>query len=141
MNKVPPLVSTAYWIAAVRAQETHWSDRLFEDPWAEGLAGEIGKARIQDKTPESVTPITLRTPYFDDILSQVSRETEIRQLVLVAPGLDVRAYRLTWQPGTIIFELDRCEVLEYKAKILSEAMGAPWIGTLDDPLEFLAKLG
>jgi O-methyltransferase involved in polyketide biosynthesis len=42
MDRNVMLGSTAYWTASVRAQESRRQDRLFEDPWAESLAGQIG---------------------------------------------------------------------------------------------------
>jgi len=38
------LESTACWTAAVRTAESKREDRLFDDPWAEALAGEAGAA-------------------------------------------------------------------------------------------------
>ena len=48
----------------------------------------------------------------------------IRQVVILASGLDSRAYRLQWPAGTTVFEIDQPKVLEYKAETLAEH-GAP----------------
>jgi methyltransferase (TIGR00027 family) len=117
------LGSTAYWTAAVRAMEQARPDRLIDDPWAEALAGEVGAAWIAGRTPESVLPILLRTRYFDDFLGRISRENNIRQIVLVAAGLDTRAFRLDWPATTQVFEMDQLGVLEYKEQVL-QSMGA-----------------
>lgn len=119
------LSSTAYWTAAVRALEHARPDRLVDDPWAEALAGEIGAAWIANRTPESVLPILLRTRYFDDFLQRTSRENAIHQVVLLAAGLDTRAFRLEWPDGTRIFELDQPSVLEYKEWVLHAQRAAP----------------
>jgi len=112
------LGSTAYWTAAVRALEYTRPDRLVDDPWAEALAGKVGADWMANRTPESVLPIVLRTRYFDDFLQRTSREYTLQQLVLVAAGLDTRAFRLEWPAGTCVFELDQPAVLEYKEQVL-----------------------
>lgn len=119
------LGSTAYWTAAVRALEHARPDRLVDDPWAEALAGEIGAAWIANRTPESVLPILLRTRYFDDFLQRTSRENAIQQVVLVAAGLDTRAFRLEWPANIRIFELDQPTVLEYKEQVLHDQEAIP----------------
>jgi methyltransferase (TIGR00027 family) len=119
------LGSTAYWIAAVRAMEHARPDRLINDPWAEALSGEVGAAWIAGRTPESVLPIVLRTRYFDDFLQRISKEDNIRQIVLVAAGLDTRAFRLNWPAGTRIFEMDQAAVLEYKEQVLGSLGAKP----------------
>jgi hypothetical protein len=55
------LAMTARWTAAVRAQESAWADRLFDDPWANALAGEVGVAWVEARSAESVLPIAIRT--------------------------------------------------------------------------------
>ena len=119
------LTHTAYWTAAVRALEHARPDRLFSDPWAQALAGEIGAAWIAGRTPESVVPIVLRTRYFDDFLLRIVEQYPIRQVVMLAAGLDTRAYRLPWPAGTRFFELDQAELLAYKAHVLQMAGANP----------------
>ena len=53
------LGNTAYWTAAVRALESERVDRLFSDPWAKALAGEVGAAWMAGRTAESVAQIVL----------------------------------------------------------------------------------
>jgi methyltransferase (TIGR00027 family) len=112
------LGSTAHWTAAVRDLETRRADRLFNDPWAAALAGEKGAGWLAQRSPESVIPIIIRTRYFDDFLSRITTEQGIRQIVLLAAGLDTRAFRLAWPQGTRLFELDQPEVLDHKEEIL-----------------------
>lgn len=119
------LEQTARWTAAVRAYENTREDRLFTDPWAESLAGQEGKAWMAGKTPDSVAPIILRTRYFDDFLVRIANECGLRQIVLMAAGLDTRAFRLDWPEQTMLFELDRSEVLAEKAAILRSAGALP----------------
>lgn len=114
---------TAYWTAAVRARESERQDRLFSDPWAALLAGEAGSTWIESKSADSVLPIVLRTRFFDDFLIHISSQLAINQFVIVAAGLDTRAFRLSWPKQTQLFELDQPSVLEYKEQIL-ESTGA-----------------
>jgi methyltransferase (TIGR00027 family) len=117
------LGATAHWTAAVRAMESAREDRLFDDPWATALAGEVGAAWGQARSADSVLPIVIRTRFFDDFLQRVASEYGLHQIVLVAAGLDTRAFRLHWPEQTRLFELDRPSVLDYKEQIL-EAAGA-----------------
>jgi methyltransferase (TIGR00027 family) len=119
-----PLQATARWTAAVRAGERRRPDALVDDPWAEALAGEEGMAWLAARPPESVTPIAIRARYFDDWLRTVVIDGGLRQVVLLAAGLDTRAWRLPWAPGTTVFELDRGALLAAKDGIMAAA-GAP----------------
>jgi methyltransferase (TIGR00027 family) len=119
------LASTARWAAGVRAMESAREDRLFDDPWAAALAGAEGAAWIEQRSPDSVAPMTLRTRFFDDFLQHTAAEHAIRQVVLMAAGLDTRAYRLHWPAGTRLFELDQPPVLDYKEQILGSAGAQP----------------
>lgn len=115
------LGSTAYWTASVRAKESERTDGLFHDPWAMALAGEVGLSWMAGKTPESVIPIVLRTRFFDDFLQHVTNDLGIMQVVLLAAGLDTRAYRLNWPPDVRLIEVDQPDVLAYKEAVLHEA--------------------
>jgi methyltransferase (TIGR00027 family) len=115
------LGSTAYWTASVRAKESERTNGLFHDPWAMALAGEVGLSWMAGKTPESVIPIVLRTRFFDDFLQHVTNDLGIRQVVLLAAGLDTRAYRLNWPPGVRLIEVDQPDILAYKEAVLHEA--------------------
>lgn len=63
-----------------------------------------------------------RTRYFDAFFSEAA-EAGIRQAVILASGLDARAYRLNWPAGTTVFEIDQPEVIEFKTTTL-EGLGA-----------------
>jgi methyltransferase (TIGR00027 family) len=115
------LESTAYWTAAVRGLESARPDRLFDDPWAAALAGSTGAVWIAERPPESVIPIVLRTRYFDDYLQRCAKEAGLRQVVVLAAGLDTRAFRLSWPAGTTIYELDRPAVVKHKEQVLAAA--------------------
>jgi methyltransferase (TIGR00027 family) len=119
------LEATAGWTAAARAAETGREDRLFVDPWAAALAGPEGMAWLAQRPPGSVLPMVLRTRYFDDWLESITGRDGIHQVVLMAAGLDTRAYRLVWPAGTRLFELDRPAVLRHKEAVLSAAGASP----------------
>lgn len=120
------LASTARWTAAVRAKESRREDRLFNDPWATTLAGKEGEEWVAHQAGDfGVTTMTVRTRFFDDFLQQVAGEHAIRQIVLMAAGLDTRAFRLPWPKQTRFFELDQPQVLQYKERVLNAAGAQP----------------
>ena len=119
-----PVSTTAHWMAAVRARETARRDRLFEDPLAEVLAGTEGfdlMTRMEVDLPENPT-LPIRTRFFDDAVVRLVAEHVIGQVVLLAAGMDTRAYRLDLP---IVFELDRPAVLEVKEARLGVAAAEP----------------
>ncbi len=66
----------------------------------------------------------VRTHFFDAFFTEAVA-AGIRQIVILASGLDSRAYRLAWPVGTEVFEIDQPKVLDYKAGILAEHGIAP----------------
>ena len=119
------LGSTARWTAGVRARESLREDRLFNDPWAAALAGMEGEEWAEHRSGDNGVSITVRTRFFDDFLQGVTSEFPIRQVVLMAAGLDMRAFRLPWPEQTRLFELDKPDVLSYKEQILRPAGAHP----------------
>lgn len=130
--------TTAVMVAAARAAETASADPLIDDPYArilvEGAGGgvwglmldEDWLARAVEIDPEGAALFThmgnyqaVRTRFFDDFFAAAG-DAGIRQVVILASGLDSRAYRLAWPTGTTVFEIDQPKVLEYKASVLSE---------------------
>ncbi len=124
-----PLASTAYWIAAIRARESERSDCLFNDPWAAPLAGQIGPSWF-DRMPTELNSgneivIAIRTKFFDGFLSRAVTEHQIRQVVLMAAGMDTRAFRLAWPEGTQLFELDQPKLFAEKEQLLASVGASP----------------
>lgn len=122
---------TCLLTAALRAHESSRPDRLFEDRYAEGLAGPEGFRLLEAVTrlsrrcpdlPSTVSYNAVRTRWLDDRLLGLTR-AGVRQIVVAAAGMDTRAYRLAWPTGVTVFELDRVEVLAAKQAGLA-AMGA-----------------
>jgi methyltransferase (TIGR00027 family) len=120
-----PVGATARWTAAVRAGERERPDALIDDPWAALLAGAEGMAWLAHRSPESVAPIVIRTRFFDDWLRSTVVDGPVRQVVLLAAGLDTRAWRLPWPAGTTVFEVDLAGVLDWKAEVMDGAWTAP----------------
>jgi methyltransferase (TIGR00027 family) len=108
--------------AAARARESGRADRLFEDPWAGALAGEEGFALLErDEALRPATPaFVVRHRFFDGFLMACAADG-VRQVVLVAAGLDTRAFRLAWPAEVRLFELDQPSVLSYKQGVLTDA--------------------
>src|SRR4029077_782572 len=67
--------------------------------------------------------LTLRTKFFDDALLASVREASRAQVLILAAGMDARAFRLDWPPGIRLFEVDREDVFDHKEAVL-EAAGA-----------------
>jgi methyltransferase (TIGR00027 family) len=115
------LAATAGWTAAVRAVETRRPDALFDDPWAADLAGEEGRRWAEGRAPEMLAPMIVRTRFFDDFLVHATATGGVTQVVLLGAGLDTRALRLAWPPGTSLFEVDQAEVIHRKQEVLGRA--------------------
>jgi methyltransferase (TIGR00027 family) len=116
-----PVAQTARWTAAIRACETDRPDRLFEDPLARALAGEEG-FRLLGPTGPQVGDVgvyvAIRTKFFDDFILRAASDG-LRQVVMIAAGMDARAFRLSWPAGTTVFEVDTSELLALKNEILA----------------------
>ena len=122
---VDAVASTACLAAAARAREDERPDHLFADPFAAPLAGAIGFAYL-DRLANVPTPyVAVRTRFFDDFLCQTVRSGDVRQVVLVAAGMDARAFRLPWPSGLALYELDQPEVLALKHAILADSGAHP----------------
>lgn len=124
MDSMDPVATTAHWMAAERARETARRDRLFDDALAEALAGREGfdlMARMEAGGLENpVFPI--RTRFFDDAIQRLVADEGIGQVVLVAAGLDARAYRMDLPT---VFEIDLPDLLKLKGTRLAAASAQP----------------
>ncbi|MBW0016949.1 MAG: class I SAM-dependent methyltransferase [Mycobacterium sp.] len=97
------------------------------DPYLMGALGNPGVTEDENAFPRLYG---VQTRFFDDFFSSASA-AGIRQAVIVAAGLDSRAYRLDWPDGTTIFEVDLPKVLEFKARVLSEHGATPKARRID----------
>ncbi|WP_156349706.1 MULTISPECIES: class I SAM-dependent methyltransferase [unclassified Mycobacterium] len=136
--------STAVMVAAARAVETERPDALIRDPYAKLLVTNAGAgvlwehmldpevaAKIEALDADSAAHLehmrsyqAVRTHFFDNYFKDAVA-AGIRQVVILASGLDSRAYRLDWPAGTTVYELDQPEVLAYKATTLAENGATP----------------
>jgi methyltransferase (TIGR00027 family) len=120
------LTATAHWTAAARARETAREDRLFDDPYAAALAGEIGWRVLEASELASggENPyLPVRTRWFDAVvLAQADR---LDQIVLLGAGFDARAFRLSLPRSTRWFELDLPEVFADKEPALASLAAEP----------------
>lgn len=125
-GELSPVSRTALWTAASRARESRRPDRLFDDPFAAELAGGHGVVLMtKHDTPVGDNPyLPIRTRWFDDVICETVRGSR-RQVIMLAAGLDTRAYRVAWPDGTTVFEVDRAEVLDYKQRLLDARKAEP----------------
>jgi methyltransferase (TIGR00027 family) len=116
------VANTALLVAAIRAMESAREDRLFTDPFAEKLAGETGRelleAALASSGEQSTMQIVVRTWFWDEALLRAARTA--RQVVILAAGMDARAYRLPWPNDTTVYEVDQPEVIAAKADLLAD---------------------
>lgn len=92
-----------------------------EDPYLAGVLANPGTSEDETAFPRLYG---VQTRFFDDFFAAAG-EAGIRQAVIVAAGLDSRAYRLDWPAGTTVFEVDLPKVLEFKARVLGEHGATP----------------
>jgi len=116
-TELDPVAVTARLTAAMRAHESAREDRLFADPLAAVLAGDEGRDAMDRLGMRDNPTIPVRTHYVDETLTAIDG---LGQVVLVAAGMDTRAYRLDL-PGDA-YELDRPELLELKDHLLEGAL-------------------
>jgi methyltransferase (TIGR00027 family) len=135
--------TTAVMVAAARAGETERVDPLIRDPYARILVAGAGTgvwefmlddefaAKLADADAEAAAIFehlgnyqAVRTHFFDEFFAKAAA-AGIRQIVILASGLDSRAYRVQWPAGTTVYEIDQPRVLEYKSATLSEHQVTP----------------
>ena len=92
-----------------------------QDPYLAGVLANPGTSEDETAFPRLYG---VQTRFFDDFFSSAGK-AGIRQAVIVAAGLDSRAYRLEWPDGTTVFEVDLPKVLEFKARVLGEHGATP----------------
>jgi len=141
-NLATSVGATATLVAAARAIATKADNPLIEDPFAEPLvravgvdfftrwaSGEIDAADVDYdesswKLQHMPDTMAARTRFFDEFF-QDATQAGIRQAVILASGLDARAYRLAWPADMTLFEIDQPEVIEFKTSTLAGLGAAP----------------
>lgn len=129
---------TATMVAAARAvaaRDPHGAGAVATDTFAEPLVRAVGvdffsrlasgELELSDLDEETATgtihfanAMAVRTRFFDDFFAAAAA-AGIRQAVILAAGLDSRAFRLSWPSGTTVFEVDQPQVIEFKTATLS----------------------
>jgi methyltransferase (TIGR00027 family) len=130
--------STATMVAAARAAASGWPDSFADDQFAAGLVRSVGVdvfARLGsgelsfadlDGGESTWMPYLfgIRTNHFDRFFASAT-SAGIRQVVNVGSGLDSRGYRLRWPSGTVLYEVDRSEVTNFKCAVLADLGAVP----------------
>ncbi|WP_343576566.1 class I SAM-dependent methyltransferase [Mycobacterium sp.] len=134
--------ATATMVAAARAVATKADNPLINDQYAEPLVRAVGvdfltrwaagdldiEAVDSDdstwKLQQMPDAMAVRTRFFDAFFTDAT-QAGIRQAVILASGLDARAYRLQWPAGMTVFEVDQPEVIAFKTQTLSELGATP----------------
>lgn len=128
-------------VAAGRAIASADPRGLIEDPFAGPLVravgldfftamidGEMDLSQLPGGSPERaqamIDSMAVRTRFFDDYL-MAATATGVRQAVILAAGLDARAYRLGWPEGTVVYEIDQPEVIAFKSTTLADLGAEP----------------
>lgn len=134
--------ATALSVARARAVESAGDNPLFTDPYAEFFveaavaAGWRPPFAAETLAQVAVDPVVLarmramaayiaaRTRYFDEFFTTAGANG-LDQVVILAAGLDTRAWRLPWISATTIYELDQPKVLEFKSEVLAQHRARP----------------
>jgi methyltransferase (TIGR00027 family) len=134
--------ATATMVAAARAIASKADNPLIDDRFAEPLVravgvdfltrlatGELDAADVDDdeapwKLEHMPVAMAVRTRFFDSFFLNATR-TGIRQAVILASGLDARAYRLDWPAGMTVFEVDQPQVIAFKTTTLADLGAEP----------------
>lgn len=130
--------ATATSVAATRALASRGPHPLIDDPYAAALVEAVGLPHFikvaNGELGDEADPlfgaqqmrehIAVRTRFFDDFFTAAGQRG-IRQAVILAAGLDTRAYRLPWADGSVVFEIDQPAVIDFKTRVLAEAGATP----------------
>ncbi|WP_374022950.1 class I SAM-dependent methyltransferase [Mycobacterium sp. HNNTM2301] len=135
--------ATALGVAAARAAETDSENPLISDQFArvflhaagEGVWNWFAAPNLPDQIAQAepdlkprmqgmVDYMAARTAFFDTFFTDATR-AGARQVVILAAGLDSRAWRLAWPDGTTVYELDQPRVLDWKLSTLQDNGAEP----------------
>lgn len=136
--------ATAVMVAMARAAETSSDHPLIRDEYAQPLVSTPALTEVRERIAslwraadepvdaaaglvsmdfqQMIDYQAVRTHFFDEYFAAAVK-AGIRQVVILASGLDSRAYRLNWPAGTVVYEIDLPAVLDYKSTTL-DALGA-----------------
>jgi methyltransferase (TIGR00027 family) len=133
--------ATATMVAAARALASEDTNPIINDPFAAALVravgidfftrvvdgeieptdiGETGNGELQTETDS----LAVRTRFFDEFFTDATA-AGINQAVILAAGLDARAYRLAWPPGSVVYEVDQPKVVAFKTETMAGLGATP----------------
>ncbi|WP_217198566.1 SAM-dependent methyltransferase [Streptomyces buecherae] len=138
------LAETSLGVAFLRDLEHQRADRLFADPFARlflDAAGDVGASWTNVPSGPSgpagpgfidlmADQVAVRTVALDTALLEAAAAGRT-QVVLLACGMDARAYRLDWPVGTRVFQVDFAAVLDFRARALRAAGASPRCEVVD----------
>src|ERR1700727_1070900 len=133
--------ATATMVAAARAVATEDADPIISDPFAAPLVRALGIDFFTRVVDGEMTPtdtgdngnvelqtltdsLAVRTRFFDEFFLGAAA-AGIGQAVILAAGLDSRAYRLAWPPGNVVYEVDQPKVIAFKTNTMARLGAAP----------------
>jgi methyltransferase (TIGR00027 family) len=121
---------TALAVCAARALDAALEPPLANDDFAAGFVAAAGEPNLAaavagiDLTSAAAFNaqwVGVRTRFFDDFFTRAGTP----QAVILAAGLDCRAYRLAWPADSTVFEVDQPRVLEFKQQVLDQQGAVP----------------
>src|SRR3954469_25415465 len=88
-----------------------------------------GEAQLGDADPafdrkRMADGMAVRTRYFDDFFTAAT-DAGIRQGVILGSALDARPYLLAGPAGSVVFEVDQPQVIEFKTTTLPNLGAKP----------------
>jgi len=117
---------TALGVAMARADEATSECPLFTDPYAQlflDAAAEHGWRHPPPYMVERIRSISAyaasRTKWFDEFFIAAGA-SGIEQAVILAAGLDARAWRLPWVDASVVYEIDQPGVIDFKTRTLAD---------------------
>lgn len=133
--------ATALGVAMARSWEAASECPLFTDPYAQLFLDAAVARGWQMPLPHMVKRIQAisgyaasRTRYFDEFFTAAGAHG-IDQAVILAAGLDARAWRLPWVDGSVVYELDQPRVLEFKTATLAAHGATPAVRYVAVPMD------
>ncbi|MCV7065300.1 class I SAM-dependent methyltransferase [Mycolicibacterium farcinogenes] len=130
--------ATATMVAAARAIASAEPEPLINDPYAAKLVRAVGvefftklvdgdialDGELAEGAELMIGIMAVRTKFFDDFFADAAA-AGIGQAVILASGLDSRAYRLPWPDGTVVYEIDQPEVIGAKTATMNQIGATP----------------
>jgi methyltransferase (TIGR00027 family) len=131
--------------AMTRAIAARTDPQRLDDPFAQPLVAAVGIDLLTRLATGEMPPGELvgtaavdgakvRTKFYDDYFLEVTR-AGIGQVVILASGLDARAYRLAWPAGTVVYEIDRTPIIDFKTRTLAELGATPTVDRRTVPVD------